>query len=96
MHLGIDSSTQSLSGLVVVVSAGKICAEVSVNFGVDLPQYRSPSGFLPGGEGGEVHADPCLWLEALDEMLLRLSDQVDLSQIKSIGGSGQHFCRIGE
>lgn len=89
MHLGIDSSTQSLSGLVVDVSSGKICAEVSVNFGNDLPEYGSPSGFLPGGEGGEVHADPCLWLDALDLMLSRLAQQVDLSKIQSIGGSGQ-------
>ncbi len=89
MHLGIDSSTQSLSGLVVDVASGKIVAEVCVNFGADLPQFHSPYGFLPGGEAGEVHADPCLWLEALDTMLQHLSSQVDLSQIKSIGGSGQ-------
>lgn len=89
MHLGIDSSTQSLSGLVVDVVTGKIVAEVSVNFGSDLPQYQSPNGFLPDGEAGEVHADPCLWLAALDLMLQRLVDLVDLSKIQSIGGSGQ-------
>jgi xylulokinase len=89
MHLGIDSSTQSLSGLVIDAGSGKIIAESSVNFGADLPEYQSPSGFLPGGEGGEVHANPRLWLAALDRMLADLGKKVDLSHIRSIGGSGQ-------
>ncbi len=89
MHLGIDSSTQSLSGLVINAATGEIVAEKSVNFGADLPQYGSPQGFLPGGADGEVHAQPCMWLAALDQMLSELADLVDLSQIRSIGGSGQ-------
>ncbi|MFY7818769.1 MAG: xylulokinase [Akkermansiaceae bacterium] len=89
MHLGIDSSTQSLSGLVINVATGEIVAEKSVNFGADLPQYGSPQGFLPGGADGEVHAQPRMWLAALDQMLGELADLVDLSQIRSIGGSGQ-------
>ena len=89
MHLGIDSSTQSMTGLVIDVITGKIVAEKSVNFGAKLPQYGSPQGFLPGGSDGEVHADPSLWLAALDQMLLELSELVDLSKIRSIGGSGQ-------
>lgn len=89
MHLGIDSSTQSLSGVVIDVATGSIVAEMSVNFGADLPQYGSPNGFIPGGTGGEVHADPRLWLAALDQMLFGLGDLVDMSRIRSIGGSGQ-------
>lgn len=89
MHLGIDSSTQSLSGLVIDVATGKIVAEKSINFGADLPAYQSPQGFLPGGRDGEVHANPLLWLAALDRMLSELSDLVDLSKIQSVGGSGQ-------
>lgn len=89
MHLGIDSSTQSLSGMVIDVATGFIVAEMSVNFGADLPQYGSPNGFIPGGTDGEVHADPRLWLAALDQMLFGLGDLVDMSRIRSIGGSGQ-------
>jgi hypothetical protein len=89
MYLGIDSSTQSLSGMVLDPASGRIVCEASVNFGADLPQYGAPSGFIPGGASGEVHADPLMWLEALDEMLSRLGKQVDLSAIKAIGGSGQ-------
>lgn len=89
MYLGIDSSTQSLSGMVLDPASGRIVCEASVNFGADLPQYGAPSGFIPGGANGEVHSDPRMWLEALDEMLSRLGKQVDLSSIKAIGGSGQ-------
>ncbi|MDP4781643.1 MAG: carbohydrate kinase, partial [Akkermansiaceae bacterium] len=89
MFLGFDSSTQSLSALVIDPSEGKTVAEASVNFGNDLPQYGSPSGFIPGGKHGEVHADPMMWLEALDLLLGKLSAQTDLAKVTAIAGSGQ-------
>ncbi|MEP2776996.1 MAG: FGGY-family carbohydrate kinase [Luteolibacter sp.] len=89
MFLGLDSSTQSLSALVIDPAGGKTVAEASVNFGEDLPQYGSPSGFIPGGENGEVHADPVMWLDALDLLLERLSGETDLGKVSAIAGSGQ-------
>jgi len=89
MYLGIDSSTQSLSILIISPSSGTVIAEESVNFGKDLPSYQSPSGFIPGGANGEVHANPLMWLDALDIALENISKKTDLSQIKAIGGSGQ-------
>lgn len=89
MFLGLDSSTQSLSATVIDPAAGKIVAEVSVNFGADLPEYEAPSGFIPGGEYGIVHSDPRMWLDALDLCLARLSEVCDLSTVKSVAGSGQ-------
>ena len=46
MFLGLDSSTQSLSALVIDPASGAIVREVSVNFGSALPAYHSPSGFI--------------------------------------------------
>lgn len=89
MYLGIDSSTQSISALVIDPSKGMAVLEASVNFGGDLPQYGSPSGFIPGGENGEVHADPMMWLEAMDMLLAKLSEKMDLGQVTAIAGSGQ-------
>ncbi len=89
MFLGFDSSTQSFSAIVLDIDHNKIAAEASVNFGKDLPHYAAPSGFIPGGAAGEVHADPMMWLEALDLVLGRLSAQIDLSKITMIAGSGQ-------
>ena len=89
MFLGLDSSTQSLSALILDTDRGVIAHEDSINFGKDLPSYGSPSGFIPGEAGGEVHADPMMWVEALDLLLSRLSDDFDLSQITAIACSGQ-------
>ncbi|MES2476243.1 MAG: FGGY-family carbohydrate kinase [Verrucomicrobiota bacterium] len=89
MFLGIDSSTQSLTAVLIDPESAKIACQISVNFGADLPHYQSPSGFIPGGENGVVHANPLMWLEALDLLFSRLAAQTDLSKIKCLAGSGQ-------
>ena len=89
MFLGLDSSTQSLTAVLIDPDLGEIVCQLSVNFGADLPAYGSPSGFIPGGLSGEVHADPLMWLEALDLLFSRLAHATDLSQVKMIAGSGQ-------
>ncbi len=89
MFLGLDSSTQSLTAVLIDPPSGEITCQLSVNFGTDLPHYQSPSGFIPGGEAGEVHADPRMWLEALDLLFMRLTAKADLSRVKMISGSGQ-------
>lgn len=89
MFLGLDSSTQSLTAVVIQPATGEIACQISVNFGADLPQYGSPSGFIPGGIDGEVHSNPLMWLDALDLLFAKLVDAVDLSKIEMIAGSGQ-------
>jgi xylulokinase len=89
MFLGLDSSTQSLSALVIDPASGSIVREVSLNFGSALPAYRSPSGFIPGGKDGEVHADPRMWMEAIDLVFEQLADGFDLSRITAVACSGQ-------
>ena len=89
MFIGFDSSTQSLSAIILDSDQNKIAAEATVNFGKDLPHYAAPSGFIPGGASGEVHADPMMWLEALDLVLEKISAQIDLSKVTMIAGSGQ-------
>ena len=94
MFLGLDSSTQSLTGVILDPVSGTIICEHSVHFGTDLPQYDSPSGFIPGGTQGTVHANPLMWLDALDLLFARLSAITDLSRIKCIAGSGQQHGSI--
>src|SRR5688500_3692093 len=89
MFLGLDSSTQSLSAIVIDPASGTIVREVSVNFGSALPAYKSPSGFIPGGKNGEVHADPRMWVEALDLVFEKLADGFDLGKIEAVASSGQ-------
>ncbi|HEX7262017.1 MAG TPA: FGGY-family carbohydrate kinase [Luteolibacter sp.] len=89
MFLGLDSSTQSLTAILIDADSGRIIHQLAVNFGNDLPHFGAPSGFIPDGSAGEVHADPRMWLEALDLLFSRLSEAVDLSGVKMIAGSGQ-------
>ncbi len=87
--LGIDSSTQSCSAIVIDTQAGTIIAEASVNFGERLPEYNAPNGFIPDGANGEVHSDPRMWLDALELVLEDLGKQCDLSRVAAISGAGQ-------
>lgn len=88
MHLGLDSSTQSLKGIIIDPANGTIVHQTSVNFAADLPDY--PAAFSPSGDPLEKHADPRLWLAALDLLFARMvAAGAPLSEIKGIGGSGQ-------
>ncbi len=89
MFLGLDSSTQSLTAVLIDPQSGGILCQLAVNFGKDLPQYDAPSGFIPGGLHGQVHADPLMWLDALDLLFSRLAAVTDLAKVELIAGSGQ-------
>mgnify|MGYP000277118475 CR=1 FL=1 len=88
--LGLDSSTQSLSAVILDTEKGIVVADHSVNFGGDLPHYNQPHGYDESGARGEVHANPLMWLEALDLLLVRMTGEgVDFSEIDAVSGSGQ-------
>jgi xylulokinase len=88
--LGLDSSTQSFSAVILDTAEGSVVADHAVNFGKDLPQYGQPHGYAESGVRGEVHANPLMWLEALDLLLGRMKEAgVDFSQITAVSGSGQ-------
>jgi xylulokinase len=89
MFLGLDSSTQSLTAVLIDPASGKIVSQMSVNFGSEFPHYGSHSGFIPGGADGEVHANPLMWLDALDLLFSHLASSGDLSKVELIAGSGQ-------
>lgn len=89
LALGIDSSTQSCSAIVIDTAKSTVVADAVINFGESLPQYNAPNGFLTNGIAGEVHADPLMWLDALELVLKKLSSQCDLAEVRAISGAGQ-------
>ena len=90
IYLGLDSSTQSLKAEIIDVEAGKIICSENVNFGKDLPEYNCPNGFLNNPDPLVKHADPLMWLAALDLLLSRLQQQqAPLAAVKGICGAGQ-------
>ncbi|HEX2674618.1 MAG TPA: FGGY family carbohydrate kinase, partial [Polyangiaceae bacterium] len=90
LYLGLDSSTQSLSALVVDTDAGRVVLQESVNFGQDLPEYGSPHGFLPNPDAQVRHANPLLWVAALELLFSRLKQGgFDFAAVRGVSGSGQ-------
>jgi len=89
-YLGLDSSTQSLSAVVIDTDAGEVVLDESVQFGTDLPQYDSPNGFLANDDPLVRHSDPLMWLDALDLLCERAkANGFDWSKVAGISGSGQ-------
>ena len=89
-YLGIDSSTQSITGLIIDAEQRAIVAEASINFDEYFKAtYGVVNGVLDLGAGA-VHSAPLMWAEALDLLLQTLADQGhDLGAVRAVGGSGQ-------
>ena len=88
--LGLDSSTQSLSAIVIDTAEGRVVVDESVNFGAELPGYESPQGVLPNPDARVRHSDPLMWVEALELVLSRVRERgFDWSKIAGISGAGQ-------
>jgi len=89
-YLGLDSSTQGLTAVLIDTDLGTVCHQALVNFGSDLPEYGCPQGFLPHPDPLVRHADPRLWAAALELVLGRLRQAgVDLATVAGVSGSGQ-------
>jgi xylulokinase len=93
--LGLDSSTQSLSAMVVDTDEKRIVLDESVNFGAELPAYASPHGVLPNADPAIRHSDPLMWVEALELLLARVKSRgFDWSRVDGISGAGQQHGSI--
>jgi xylulokinase len=92
LYVGFDSSTQSLTAVVIDVSAHerRIVFERSLIFDDSLPQYKTRHGVLTSDEGRTVVSPPAMWADALDRMMATLAASgVDLREIRGMSGAGQ-------
>lgn len=90
LFLGLDSSTQSLTATVIDLDSGRLVQELSLNFGREFPEFGCAQGYLEHGDPLVRHADPLLWLAALDRLCERLHEAgIPLARIAGISGSGQ-------
>ncbi len=95
LFLGLDSSTQSLSAVVIDLDRRKVVYEKSLNFDKALPRYRTKNGVLPNKDPLVKHSAPLMWAEALDLLFAALKkDRVALGDILAISGSGQQHGSI--
>ncbi len=90
LFLGLDSSTQSLSAVIIDLDSRRVVYDQSLNFDRALPQYETRNGVLPHPDPLVKHSSPLLWADALDLLFARMKkDGVALGQILAISGSGQ-------
>ena len=88
--LGIDSSTQSLSAVLIHLETLSVSHSASVHFGSDLPDYNCLNGYLEQLPEGQIHADPLMWLTALELLFERLGEAgAPLDQVVALSGAGQ-------
>src|SRR6056297_952438 len=88
-YLGLDASTQSISGIIIDLHSGAIVAEESVAFDT-IPGYDCPNGVLRNDDPLAQHADPLVWLAGLEALLTDFVDNgVVLELVKAVSGSGQ-------
>src|SRR6185369_13481023 len=90
LFLGLDSSTQSLSAVVIDLDTRKVVYEKSLNFDQALPHYKTKNGVLPNRDPLVKHSSPLMWAEALDLIFAGMKrDGVALGKILCVSGSGQ-------
>jgi xylulokinase len=92
LYLGLDSSTQSLTAIVVEVDGDvrRVVFEDSLAFDQTFPKYGTDHGVLPDADPAVAVSSPLLWADALDEMMGRLSRSgLDVGRLDAIAGSAQ-------
>jgi xylulokinase len=92
LYLGLDSSTQSLTAVVIDVVGGEasVVLETSIAFDEALPHYGTRHGVLPRTDPSVAVSSPVMWAEALDLMMARLAaGGLDLTRLAAISGSAQ-------
>src|SRR5687767_9092223 len=92
LYLGLDSSTQSLSAVVLEASGGRhrVVCELSLEFDHALRHYGTRHGVLPNADPAVAQSSPVMWAEALDVLFGRLAEQrLDLDRLTAISGSAQ-------
>jgi xylulokinase len=89
-YLGLDSSTQSLTGIVIDSDTRRVVWQDSLAYDQVLPHYGTDHGVLPRPAPDVAVSSPVMWAEALDVMMARLgASGLDLQRVAGISGSAQ-------
>jgi xylulokinase len=92
LYLGLDSSTQSLTAIVIDVEGDRreVVFQSSLQFDAALPQYGTRHGVLPHDDPSVACSSPAMWTDALGLMLARVAaGGLDLSRLAAVSGSAQ-------
>ncbi|MEJ2249710.1 MAG: FGGY family carbohydrate kinase [Candidatus Lokiarchaeota archaeon] len=88
--LGIDCSTQSLTGIIINFENNEVIFKESLNYDKDFPEYKTKNGVIYSEDENIVHSNPLMWVDALEQLLKKINNQgFLLSHVKAISGSAQ-------
>ncbi len=91
-YLGFDSSTQSLSAILVRVDDGRadVAWQHTLVFDEAFPEFGTTHGVLPSDDPRVKVSSPAMWVKALEHMLgLVATSGVDVSRLCAISGCAQ-------
>ena len=98
LALGLDSSTQSLSAVVIDIDTAEKCFEHSLDYRADarLNQFGIGEDYiLPPREEGEAEQPPLMYLASLDALFVDMREAgVPLESIRLINTSGQQHGHV--
>ena len=98
LALGLDSSTQSLSAVVIDIDTAEKCFEHSLDYRADARLNRFGIGadyILPTREEGEAEQPPLMYLASLDAMFSDMREAgVAMENIVVINTSGQQHGHV--
>ncbi|MBT3601528.1 MAG: carbohydrate kinase, partial [Candidatus Latescibacteria bacterium] len=90
LFLGLDSSTQSLSAILIDLDTRQVIYDISLSYDETFPHYRTENGVLKNANPQVAHTPPLIWVDALDKLFAQMqTDGIALNEIKAISGSGQ-------
>jgi len=92
LYLGLDSSTQSLTAVVIEIDGDRrrLVFETTLGFDGALPEYGTRHGVLPHPDPAVGVSPPLMWCDALDLMMGRVAcSGIDVGAIAAISGSAQ-------
>jgi xylulokinase len=92
LYLGLDSSTQSVTAVVIAIDGDTrhVVFESSLSFDEALPHYGTTHGVLPRADPRVAHSSPVMWAEALDVIMARIARSgVEVAQLAAVSGSAQ-------
>src|SRR6478735_2616966 len=91
LYLGLDSSTQSLSAIVLEIDSDRrrVVFEESMSFDEGFPEYGTEHGVLRSPDQAVAVSSPLMWAAALDAMMARIASRIDVRRLAAIAGSAQ-------
>ncbi len=89
LFLGLDCSTQSLTGIVVDYEKAETILKSTVIYDEDISHFGTKNGVLYFNDPKVIHAPPLMWIEALEKLFGIIKSEITLKEIICISGSGQ-------